>query len=204
MSRYFIKNKQAIMGFTLSQIGLIIASAILLSAVFSLVFANDWQRKAELENIATSFSTMVEAMDSRFFENTTSFSFPEKNYYYTVSISTEYITISAKGNKDNTLSIKERFLVKPWPQDKSLIWVGGHDLHEYLNTTFGNTGYLLDPIQDVDNVKNYLAAEFESAKSSLALNPLNIVTTKTVYLDKTCIYYKDDEKQDFIFLYQKN
>lgn len=203
MSRYFIKNKQAIMGLTLSQIGLIIASAILLSAVFSLVFANDWQRKAELENIATSFSTIVEAMDSRFFENTTSFSFPEKNYYYTISISTEYITISAKGNKDNTLSIKERFLVKPWPQDKSLIWVGGNDLHACLNTTFGNTGYLSDPIQDVDNVKNYLTTEFESAKNSLVLDPLNIVTTKTVYLDKTCIYYKGDEKQSFIFIYQK-
>jgi len=204
MSRYFIRNKQAIMGLTLSQIGLIIASAILLSAVISLVFANDWQRKAELENIATSFSTMVEAMDARFFENTTSFSFTEKSYHYTVSISTEYVTVSSDGNKDNTVSIKERFLVKPWPQDKSFIWVGGYNLHEYLNTTFGNTGYLSDPIQDVDNVKNYLDTEFESAKSSLALNPLNIVTTKTVYLDKTCIYYEGDEKQDFIFLYQKN
>jgi len=77
----FIKNDAGIMGLTLSQIGLIIATGILLTAVFSIIFLNDWQRNAELKNIATSFSTIVEGMDTRFFENTTEFHFPDKTYY---------------------------------------------------------------------------------------------------------------------------
>ena len=127
----FIKNSYGIMGLTLSQIGLIIATGILLTAVFSMIFLNDWQRNAELKNIATSFSTTVEGMDTRFFENTTEFHFPDKTYYYNVSISTEYIIVSSEGNQNNKLSIKERFIAKPWPWTTNQTWKTGKELHNY-------------------------------------------------------------------------
>jgi len=43
----FIEDKKGIMGITLSQIGLILATGILLAAVFSIIFLNDWNKKAE-------------------------------------------------------------------------------------------------------------------------------------------------------------
>ena len=102
----FTKDDNGIMGLTLSQIGLMIATGILIAAVFSLVFQNEWQKEAELQNIATSFSTMIEGMDTRFFENTVDFHFPGRGYYYNVSISTEYITVSTKGNLGSDISIR--------------------------------------------------------------------------------------------------
>jgi len=207
----FIKDDKGIMGLTLSQIGLIIATGILIAAVFSLIFLNDWQRNAELKNIATSFSFMVEGMDTRFFENTTTFRFPDKEYYYNVSVSTEYIVVSAKGFLDNDLSAKERFLVRPWPQSNDSPWIGATGLHNFLKNNFGNSGNISDPIKNVDAVKVYLSIELEGVSTSLASNPLYIFTNKIVYINKAYVYYdndgngvwdEDDEKQDFIFLYQ--
>jgi len=173
----FIKNDAGIMGLTLSQIGLIIVTGILLTAVFSIIFLNDWQRNAELKNIATSFSTIVEGMDTRFFENTTEFHFPDKTYYYNVSISTEYVVVSAEGNQNNKLSIKERFIVKPWPRTSDQTWKTGEELHKL----------------DKDNAV---------ACIDLALSPLYIQTNKAVYIEKVVIYYGISEKQDFLLIYQ--
>ena len=200
----FIKNDGGIMGLVISQIALIVATGILIASIFSLVFLNDWQRAAELQNIATSFSTMVEGMDARFFENTTGFCFPDKDYVYNVSMSTEYIVVSAQGNLDSSLSVKERFLVKLWPQNKSSVWIGGAGLHHYLKTNFGNSGNMSDPIQmgDIDNVNFYLNEEWNNTVGTSASYPFYILTNRTVYIDKAYVYSANGGKQAFIFVYQ--
>jgi len=201
MSRY-IRDNNGVMGLTLSQIGLMIAMGILIAAVFSLVFQNDWRKEAELQNIATGFSTMVEGMDSRFFENTTVFLFPDTKYHYNVSISTEYITVSTEGNVGNNLSVKERFLVKPWPNSNESTWGAGAALHDYLKDNFGNSGNISDPIQNVGNVKNYLNNEWGNVSGSLALKPLYVSIDEIIYIEKACIYYEDGGKQGIVFIYQ--
>lgn len=198
----FIKNEKGIMGLTLSQIGLIIAAAIIIAAFFSIIFQNDWEKNAELRNVATSFTTIVEAMDARFFENTTTFNFPDKKFEYTVTLSTEYITTTAKGRIDDELFVKERFLVKPWPLENNSVWVGRDELHSFLKTNYSNSGNLSDPIKHVDDVKYYLNSGWESTATSLALNPLLIFTDRVVYVDKTIIHYENGEKQGFVFIYQ--
>ncbi len=210
----FINDEKGIMGLTLSQIGLIIATGILLVAVFSLIFFNDWQKDAELKNIANGFSTLVEGAEAKFFEETTIFNFPDKEYNYNVSISSEYIVVSAKGKVGNDISFKERFLVKPWPQKKYSSWFGGVGLHDYLKENFGNSGNISDPIKkvDMDDVKNYFKNEIENVNKSLALSSLYILTNKAVYIDNVFVYYDSndnnfwddgDEKKSFIFVYQK-
>lgn len=196
----FIKNDTGIMGLTLSHIGLIIATGILLTAVFSIIFLNDWQRNAELKNIATSFSTIVEGMDTRFFENTTEFHFPDKTYYYNVSISTEYIVVSAEGNQNNKLSIKERFIVKPWPRTSDQTWKTGEEIHNYCLYTYGHSGTILDPItqDDLDG----LNTDKETTSITLASTPLYIQTNNPAYIEKVIIYYDDAEKQKFLLIYQ--
>lgn len=201
MSR-FIRDNNGVMGLTLSQIGLMIAMGILIAAVFSLVFQNDWRKEAELQNIATSFSTMVEGMDSRFFENTTGFLFPDMEYCYNVSISTEYITVSTEGNVGNDLSVKERFLVKPWPSSNESTWGTGAALHDHLKDNFGNSGNTSDPIQNVDNVKNYLNNEWENVSGALALKPLYVSIDKIIYIEKVCICYMDNSKQNIVIICQ--
>jgi len=220
MSR-FIKNDKGIMGLTLSQIGLLIAVGILIAAIFSIIFLNDWHKNAELKNIATSFSSMIENMDARFFEDTIEFNFPN-NEDYNVSVSTEFLTIKSHGNLNDELSVKERFLVRPWPQSKKSPWEGKLGLHNYLKGYLNNdythdwvndSGNISDPIsaEDIDFVKEYLSTLQENVNNSLALNPLYLFTNRTVYIDKCIIYYdsnddvfwnEDDEKSEFIFVYQ--
>ena len=196
----FIKDNHGIIGLTLSQIGLILATGILVAAVFSIIFLNDWQRNAELKNIATSFSTIVEGMDIRFFENTTEFHFTEKPYYYNVSISTEYIVIKAEGNQNNKLSIKERFLIKPWPRSSNQTWKTGEELHSYCRDTYGHSGKNSDPITQHD--LEILNDVYNISCIHLASNPLYIMIKKTVCIEKVIIYYGSNEKQDFLLIYQ--
>ena len=199
MSR-FTKNDHGFMALTLSQIGLIIAAGILIAAIFSIVFQNDWQKNAELTNIATSFSTIVEGTDARFFENTTSFYFPDIGYDYNVSISTEYLVVKAQGNWNNELSAKERFLVRPWPQDHTSLWIGGTELHDHLKNIFGNSGNVSDPVSNT--AKNYLENKWNTTVESLASNPIYILTNRTIYVDKAIIYYDNGKMEDLIFVYQ--
>jgi hypothetical protein len=196
----FIKDNHGIMGLTFSHIGLIIATGILIVAVFSIIFLNDWQRNAELKNIATSFSTIVEGMDTRFFENTTEFHFPDKTYYYNVSISAEYITVTAKGNQNNKLSIKERFIVKPWPRTSDQTWKTGEELHNYCLYTYGHSGILSDPITQAD--LDGLNTDKETASILLASTPLYVQTNNPAYIEKVIIYYDYAEEQEFLLIYQ--
>ena len=189
----FIRDDKAIIGLTLTQIGLMIATGILIATVFSFIFTSDWQRNAELKNIASSFSTMLEGMDTKFYDNVTDFNFPDTDYYYNVSMSTEYVVISAHGNWNNELSVKKRLLIRPWPQNSTLSteWVGGNELHQFLREKFGASGNISDPIQiqDVEAVKSILNENKTKIAETLALSPLFFSIDKPVHIDKTIIYY---------------
>jgi len=210
-----IHNDRGVIGLTLSQIGLIIATGIILAAVFSFIYYNNWQRQAELKNIATGFTIMVEGMDTRFFENTTLYFFPDKDYHYHVSISTEYIIINADGIWDNKFSVKERFLIRPWPRINDPDWNNGEQLHSYLKASYGRSGNKTNPINssDITSVKNELKIEKEQDEQTLAYNPFYVDNYKPVYIEKIFIYYdtngdkswnkQNDEKQGFIIIYQK-
>jgi len=212
-----IRNNNAFMGLTLSSIGLIIASGFILAAVFSFIYYSEFQRNAEIQNIASGFSIMVEGMDTRFFENTTLYFFPEKEYYYNVSLNSEYIIVDCDGTWwGDKLSVKERFLIRPWPRKNNSDWLSGEELHNYLDSSYNQSGNYTDPIQgttNIDKVKNILKTEWEDAAFSLALNPFYVDSHKAVYIDKIFIYYNTDgnngwdknydEKQEFILVYQK-
>jgi len=210
----FIKNKKAVMSLTFLHVGLIIATGILLSAVISVVFLNDWQKKADLENIASGFSTLVQGMDTRFFENVTMFYLPDKNYDYNISISTEYVTVDTSGNWFNTLSIKHRFLKKPLLNRNYKEWITGKNFHSFLNDTYGCFGNETDPVMstDVDLVKDEIKSIFEQANFSFSADPFYLEIEKPVYIEQVFIFYdldgdnewdkENDEKQSFVLVYQ--
>jgi hypothetical protein len=210
----FIRNNKGVMSLTLSQIGLIIATGILLSAVFSTVFLNDWHKNSELHNIGTHFSTLLEGIDTCFFENTKIYYFPDKNYEYNASISTEYMTLNAKGNWDNTLSNKIRFVKKTFVGSVNYNWSSGEEFHIFLNDTYSRFGNETHPIfkKDITSVKNMILDEFENMSYFYAINPLELDIQKPVVIEKIYIFYDNnddkkwdktsDEKQNFILIHQ--
>jgi hypothetical protein len=199
MSR-FTKDTNSIMGLTLSQIGLFLATGILLTAVFFLVFSNDWQRTAEIRSFASSFSHLVEDIDGSFFEKTNRFQFPSKNYVYTVKLSTGHIVISAKGFWGSDLFVAERFLIQPWPRSSHQNWTTGEDLHEYLNITCGHRGIKNDSISSVNFTQ--LSQEQNTTIAFYALHPLEILIREPVFLEKVTIFYNGEKKHDFLLVYQ--
>jgi hypothetical protein len=199
MSR-FMNDTNSIMGLTLSQIGLLLATGILLTAVFFLVFSNDWQRTAEIRSTTSSFSNLIEDINNCFFENTTRFQFPSKNYAYTVKLSTEYIVISAKGFWDADVYVTERLLIPPWPRSSDQNWTTGDDLHEYLNTTCGHRGTKNDSISSMNFT--HLIYEQNATISFYALHPLEILIREPVFLEKVTIFYDYEKKHDFLLVYQ--
>ena len=196
----FIKNSQGIMGLTLSHIGLFIATGILLAAVCTLIFYNNWQRTEELRAITQSVSTLIQDMDARFFENTTLFQFPTKNYQYSIELSTEYIVLSAKGYWGNDISVKERFIIHPWPRNRTANWTTGNELHGLLNETYGHNGTKEDPISlmnltDLENEK-------KASVSVLALKPLELAVDAPLYVEKISTFDDMGGRHDFILMYQ--
>ncbi len=194
------KDTNGIMGLTLTQIGLILASGILLAVVFSFVFSNDWQRTAELQAQASSFSNLLSDIDNSFFEQTSRFQFSHTDNIYLVKISTEYIVITSEGSWGDRLIVTNKLLTQPWPRSPQQNWTTGDDLHAYLNKTCGHRGTENDSIP-IENFTQ-LYQEQNNTISFFALHPFEIQTREPVFIEKVTIFYNQTKRHDFLLLYQ--
>jgi len=188
------------MGLTLSQVGLFLATGILLTVVVSLVFSSEWQRTAELESQASSFSNLLYDIENSFFERTSEFRFSQEDYSYDVRISTEYLAISAEEVWESNLIVIKKLLTFPWPRSPAQNWMTGQDLHAYLNLTFGHWGTEKDSIS-VENVTTF-CRELNNSTSFFAFHPLEIQIDQPVYVEKVTIFYDRTRRYDLILIYQ--
>lgn len=188
------------MGFTLTQVGLILATAILLTVVLSFVFSNDWQRTAELQSQASSFSNLLGDIDNSFFEQTSRFQFSHTNYAYSMTISTEYILMTAKGSWNSDLIVTKKLLTPPWPRLPQQNWTTGEDLHTYLNRTCGHRGTQNDSISSENFTQLY--QELNNTVSFFASHPLEILIKEPIFIEKVTIFYDQTKRHDFLILYQ--
>jgi len=193
-------DTKGIMGLTLTQLGLILATGILLTVVLSLIFSNDWQRTAELQAQASSFSNLLGDIDNSFFEQTSRFQFSHTDYAYSVTISTEYIFMTAKGPWNGDLIVTKKLLTAPWPRLPQQNWTTGEDLYIYLNRTCGHRGTQNDSISSENFTQLY--QELNSTESFFASHPLEILITEPVFIEKVTIFYHQNKRHDFLLLYQ--
>ena len=195
------KDTVGVIQLSLSSIGLFLASVILLTVVFAVVFSNDWHRTAELESLASDFSNLLSDVDTLFFESEHSFHLPEKSYVYRVFLSTEYIALSTQGSWDTSLFKTKRLLITIWPRLPTQNWTTGADLHSYLNVTYGHKGVIDDPISS-ENFTRVLE-ELTGTVPYFALQPFEILIRKPIILEKVIVYYEPGMNHDFLLLYQK-
>jgi len=198
----FMNNNNAFLGLSWSQLGLLLVTGILLTAVFSVLFFNNWQRRDDLTTIASRFSTAMQTMDIQFFEDTSFYCFPEKNYPYEVSVSTEYLSITAQGMLNTVLSVKERFVIRPWIRLSDDEWISGEDLHRYLNETYGHFGVESDPINIT--ILNNIFQDWNISNQSLAQHPYNIHLHESIFLDKVILFYEDGNQKEILLIYQRD
>lgn len=209
-------NNCGVMSFTLSQLALIVATAILLTTVFLFVYYNDWGRNADMQGVASRFTTVVEGMDGRFFENTTVFWFPDKNYDYSVYLSHEYVVVESEGSWSDGLREVRRFNLRPWITIGNLKWVSGSELHDFLELNYVNRGTEMDPLVGIvlyDSIIGEFNHYTDIANVSFAKDPYLVDLREPVYVEKVYLYFdvdgnsgwdKDsDERYCMIIVYQK-
>jgi hypothetical protein len=187
----YIDDAAGIMSLTLSHVGLLVATVILLVAVFSVIYSNDWQKQAELETIAQNFIYTIQATDTQWYEHVTTFHFPEKTYWYAVNISTEYVTVISQGTQHQQLSIKKHLLVFPWPRFENNEWKSGEELHNYCQQMYYHQGIISDPLPEEGTTE--LLSLREQNKAQLANQPFQLQIQKSVSIEKVLIYCDVDD-----------
>lgn len=205
-----IRNPEGIIEITFTNIGLMIATGVLLLAAYSFMFENSWQKKNEMQTIAQSFVTVLNEMDVKCFENTTWYTFPDMGYPYKVSLSMEYITITAQQSMfQNEVTVRKQFFSRPWLRTMHDPWGNKTEFHIFLRDMFGNAGTTRDPVQNITAVKKYLATEWNSTTMFFTVNPVMVDVTSPLIIEKICVYYDDnqdgiwvkgEEKQSFVII----
>ncbi|MEA2054035.1 MAG: hypothetical protein U9O96_02795 [Candidatus Thermoplasmatota archaeon] len=218
MSRLpLLKDNRGAISLLLSQIGLLLATGVLIGAIASLTFYNDWQKEAEAKNIASHFATAVESMDLKEFPGQTTYLFPQKNYRYEVLISTDYITIVREdGTTTDKIIGRKTLLIKPYvrPIERNWRWNNSEELHNFLkdihlNDVSGHSGYADDPfpIDQKNEITTYLKDELSDTATKLANEPLHLENEdEPVFIEKTFIYFEKDgnlERYGIVIIHQK-
>jgi hypothetical protein len=198
---HFHKNTTSAMSLMLSELGLFLATTILLTIVFSFVFSNDWQRRVDLQSVSSDFSNQLDDLAVLFFEHTIEYQFPQKQYPYQVMVSTEYLILLGSGSSEMNLLVTKRLITQPWVHHMNQTWTTGEDLHEYFNDTAGHPGTQDEPVS-LENFTDFFKENL-ALQSSFAIHPFEIDTLKPVMLERVIIYYDTDKKQDILLIYQR-
>ena len=196
-------NNSGIISWLLSQLALLLATAILIASIASITFYNDWQKEAEAKGIALNIASEIASMDLKAYPNSTLYWIDSKKA--SIYLSTEYVrVIRYDGNIHKKIFATTPLLVKPFIYNGSVGWKNGDDLYEALCKKFCNDGDS-NKIGDAEHpfsynkkpeVKNYIANELNRISKELAIHPLHIDPNKPLYIEKAYIYFK---KNDGIF-----
>jgi len=201
MLKFIYLNKEGVVSWLLSQIALLLATAILLMSIASLTFYSDWQKEAEAKAVASEIATMIEIADLKTAPNSTIFMLPQKKFSYDAYLSTDYvIVIRTDGRIKKEIKEVEALIIKPHIRIDYLNheWYTGEELHQWLKEVYGHSGESIAPLpyQKKTDVESLLESELEETAKNLALNPLHLDVNKPLVIEKTFIYFEKEGKEE--------
>ena len=184
MSKFM--GKDAIISWLLSQLALLLAAAVLLAAVASVTFYNDWKKEAEIKSLAINIASEIASVDLHDYSNSTDYSLPLKPYR--IYLSPSYIRIERDdGRVHKNISVVEELWVKPYIG----LWKNGSNLHNDLYNKYHHYGNISDPIPSKNDVRNYLDGKMDEISKKLAINPFKVDLEKPLHIEKVVIYCND-------------
>ena len=168
----------------LTGVGLVIASAVVLLFIFSLLRASAPADTAvALEAAASEVGGDVETVASM--------EIPYKaGHYYgfdgvNVSIGADRVTASA-GGETFSRPLVARVVPGEYEEDDRPLWNGTPGMREYLNASFNATGTRERPIDDGRSQE--LLSLMDRASRSALLHPVEVRPGKPLVIEKTFIY----------------
>ena len=168
----------------LTGVGLVIAAAVVLLFVFSLLRASAPANTAiALEAAASEVSGDIETVASM------AIPYKAERYYdfngVNVSISADRVTASA-GKDAFSRPLAGLIVPGEYRENGSLFWNGTAGMREYLNASFNATGTVEHPIDD--NRSEELRRLMGGASRSTLLFPVEADRGKPLAIEKTLIY----------------
>ncbi|MEM2715109.1 MAG: hypothetical protein QW762_00135 [Candidatus Thermoplasmatota archaeon] len=153
MLKYKLRDRGDI-SWLLAQLALFLATSFLLLSIAGFAFYNDWAKEAEIKNIASNFASEIYSIDLMSFPGNATFKFPDKNFTYEVSISTDYIKIIRNDGKlKRNIEINKKLLIKIYPRCNEWEWKNGRDLEKFIEEEkYKDFGY--------ENPRDYLIENF--------------------------------------------
>lgn len=200
MLKSFLSDRKGIITWLLTQIGLLIATGILLASIASLAFYSDWQKEAEAKEIASKLATAIESMDLKEFPERMAYIFPDKDYRYEVYVSTDYVTVKRyDGRINKKIVAREELLINPWPNPPLIGGDSVKGFYNYLESIYkpGYDGSSPQKMMQKDMVEN----AFEDKRKELAKDPFNVDLNKPLYIEKVFVY-TNGGKEEYVILYQ--
>ena len=200
MLKSLLQDRRGVVTWLLTQIGLLIAVGVLMASIASLAFYSDWEKAAEAKVMVSNFATFIEFMDLREFPEKITYLFPEKDYYYEVYISPDYVTIKRYDGKfEKEIVVRKPLLIHPWINPEMLNEKGAKGFYTYIGSLLGENHDGSSPSRKAES--DIINEKFKEALKKYAVTPLKLDTNSPVYLEKMIVYTEEGRKE-YVILYQ--
>jgi len=203
MSASLYKDIQAIMPISLVLIGTLSVSAILIVGIVSISQDHPLKTKTAMESIASSMHLMIHSVDASFIESHKQILLHDLPIPVSIQFSSDSLIVKGKDDTQR-ICVVSPVQIPWWIHDASSFWSNGSSFHQHLNTTYGHTGSIADPLEDDDDsIKNHLQSLLNSYQEKRLVDPFNVNMNKVVHIEKIFIYYDEPLlSQSFILVYQ--
>ena len=191
-------NDHGVLGLSITNLGLFLASGLLLAIILGGIYGGLWERTAELRTTAETLDTYLETLSAAYNDTRLVIPIPRSLPLLHITSSTESLRISAQGAFGTTLTYTEKWSIRPWPRTNNS-WRSGDDLYHWLNTTYGHTGTAEDPVNQT--VLDALNQDYQAAGAQLAYTPVEFNSAHPLIAEKVTIYTPQDHVA-FVLLYQ--
>jgi len=192
-------DRHAVLGLSLANLALFLASGLLLGIILEGVYGSIWERTAQLQTTADTLNASIETLSAAYEDTSLMIRLPTGPPSMRLSCSSQYIHVWSQFGSTTALSVTEPWVVSPWPRPAGS-WQSGHDLHGWLNDTYGHLGTVQDPINLTTLVS--LKKDRQSAAMSLAYSPVEFTGTSPLIAEKTFVYTEQGEPYVVLLLYQ--
>ena len=188
MSKYHRFNEDGFLGLTLSHLGLMIASILLVTAISSIMNDDIWEQN-KMEQISEYIVDKLSIIDDSWVEQQLKVSSSSIDSRYHIYLSQQSILIISK--EDDQIMYREHLFIQPWIRNSSQEWKNASDFHQYLQKNFGNTGHRDDPIVHIDQIKGFFSDEWNTSCIRYASLPYEIDIASDIIIENE---YKTDSR----------
>ena len=201
MLKFIRCDKRGDISWLMSQIALLIAVGILLASISSLAFYSDWQKKAEINVIATEIVKTINAVEVKDYPGQIKYMLPDKNYDYEVFLSTDYIIVKRyDGRISKEIVATKELHTRPWINPPMSGGKGADGIYNYFGSIYGIRHNGASP--DSKLPAGVLEGEMEIMANELAKNPFKVDCEKPLYIEKIFIFVEGGNEKSLVIIYQ--